>query len=36
MNLPETPGQSNKGKKAAKVVAVEDVTGQNMRLAAKI
>ena len=36
MNLPDTPGQNSMGRKAASVVAVEDVTGQNMRLAAAI
>ena len=31
MNLPDTPGQNMSGKNAARVVAMDAVTGQNMR-----
>ena len=31
MNWPDTPGQNSMGRKAASVVAVDAVTGQNMR-----
>ena len=34
MNWPATPGQKISGRNAASVVAVDAVTGQNMRLAA--
>ena len=34
MNFPDTPGQNTRGRKAARVVAVEAVTGQNIRFAA--
>ena len=34
MNLPDTPGQNMSGRKAASVVAMDAVTGQNMRFAA--
>jgi len=33
MNLPGTPGQNSIGAKAASVAAVDETTGQNMRLA---
>ena len=36
MNSPLTPGQSSIGRKAARVVAVEDMMGQNMRDDAEI
>ena len=36
MNLPDTPGQNMRGRKAASVVATDAVTGQNMRLAASV
>ena len=35
MNSPTTPGQNSHGMKAARVVAVEAMMGQLMRLAAK-
>ncbi len=34
MNSPTTPGQNNKGRKAAKVVAVDEIMGQAIRFAA--
>ena len=34
MNWPGTPGQNSIGRKAQSVVAVDEITGQNMRLAA--
>ncbi len=34
MNSPATPGQNSIGRKAHSVVAVEETTGQNIRLAA--
>ena len=34
MNWPAVPGQNISGRKAANVVAVDAVTGQNMRLTA--
>ena len=34
MNSPGTPGQNSIGRKAHSVVAVDEITGQNMRLAA--
>ena len=34
MNCPATPGQNSIGRKAQSVVAVDDTTGQNIRLAA--
>ena len=36
MNSPTMPGQKSKGRKAAKVVAVEAMIGQAMRFAAAI
>ena len=35
MNSPATPGQNSMGKNAQSVVAVEAMTGQNMRSAAR-
>ena len=34
MNSPGTPGQNSIGRKAHSVVAVDDTTGQNIRVAA--
>ena len=36
MNSPGTPGQNSMGRNAQSVVAVDDTTGQNMRLAASV
>ena len=35
MNSPTTPGQNTSGRKAARVVAVEAMIGQDIRLAAR-
>ena len=32
MNLPDTPGQNISGRNAANVVAMDAITGQNIRL----
>ena len=36
MNSPATPGHSSMGRKAASVVAVDEVIGQNISLDARI